>query len=447
MPKRYTFKGGVHPPHSKNRTEGLPIEAFPAPQKVIIPLSQHIGAPAKPLVKRGDKVVIGQVIGEAGGFVSAPVHSSVSGTVLSVAPFFHPSGKLVTSIEIENDGADETASFHPVPPVWRDAAPQELVQAIMAAGIVGMGGAGFPTQVKLSPPSNKPIDVLIINGAECEPFLTADHLLMLEQTERFIEGILILKKILNAKRCLLGIEENKPDAIKKITALLSEKKISDITLCVLVAKYPQGGEKQLIKAVTGREVPSGGLPMDVGCVVQNVGTTVAVCDAVSDGIPLYRRVVTVTGPGMESPKNLMARIGTPIRYLLEACGIDTQKVTKLLMGGPMMGLALSDIDVPVIKTTSGLLALDSIAPAMRSYPCINCGHCVHACPINLVPSRIAKFVEKEDYTGAQEWNVLDCMECGSCAYVCPAKINLVHQMKLGKYNVQAMRRAAEVKKS
>ncbi len=447
MPKRYTFKGGIHPPHSKKRTERLSIEVFPAPSKVVIPLSQHIGAPAKPQVKRGDKVVIGQVIGEAGGFVSSSVHSSIAGTVLSVAPFFHPSGKQVTSVEIENDGTDDMAPFQPAPTVWRDAAPQELVQAIQLAGIVGMGGAGFPTHVKLSPPSNKPIDVLIINGAECEPYLTADHLLMLEQTDRFVEGILILKKILNAKKCLLGIEENKPDAIKKITSLLSQKGGSEITLCTLAAKYPQGGEKQLIKAVTGREVPSGGLPMDVGCVVQNVGTTVAVYNAVTSGIPLYQRVVTVTGPAMESPKNVMVRIGTPIRTLLEACGINPQKVKKLLMGGPMMGLALSDIDVPVIKTTSGLLALDTTTPPLRTFPCINCGHCIHACPINLVPSRIAKFVEKEDYDGAQEWNVLDCMECGSCAFICPAKINLVHQMKLGKYHVLAQRRAVEAKKS
>ena len=424
----------------------MPIEAFVAPGKVIIPLSQHIGAPAKPVVKRGDRVLLGQMIGEAGGFVSAPVHSSVSGNVLSVGPFFHPSGKQVTSVEIENDGNDERVDFQPGETSWRDAAPQELVQKIQAAGIVGMGGAGFPTHVKLSPPSNKPIDVLIINGAECEPYLTADHLLMLEQTERFVEGILILKKILNAKKCLLGIEENKPDAIKKITALLSERKSREITVCTLAAKYPQGGEKQLIKAVAGREVPSGGLPMDVGCVVQNVGTTVAVHDAVTRGVPLFERVVTVTGPGMGNPKNFMVRLGTPVGLLLEACAVDPGKVRKLLMGGPMMGLALSDVNVPVIKTTSGLLALDTTTPALRTHSCINCGHCIHACPINLVPSRIAKFVEKEDYEGAQEWNVMDCMECGSCAFICPAKINLVHQMKLGKYHVQAMRRAAEAKK-
>jgi len=444
--KKYTFSGGVHPSHSKNRTEKCVIEQFPAPPKVIIPLSQHIGGPAKPIVKRGDKVLIGQPVGEAGGFVSAPVHSSVSGTVLSVGLFNHPSGRQVTAVEIENDGLDQTLDFKSPVKAWRDAAPQELIQLISAAGIVGMGGAGFPTHVKLSPPSNKPIDTLIINGAECEPYLTADHSLMLERTEEFIEGVSILKKILGAKKCFIGIEENKPDAIKKVAGLLGEGFYRDFTLCTLIAKYPQGGEKQLINAVTGREVPSGGLPMDVGCVVQNVGTTVAIHDAVVKGIPLFERVLTVTGAGVSAPKNLRVRIGTPINTVLDYCAIDPKKVKKVIMGGPMMGLALSDVSVPVVKTTSGLLVLDSETPSLKTYPCINCGHCVHVCPINLIPSRIVKYVEKEDYEGAQEWNAMDCMECGSCAFVCPAKINLVHWMKLGKYHIQALRRAAEAKK-
>lgn len=442
MPRKYTFSGGVHPSHSKSRTEKLPIEQFSAPEKVVIPLSQHIGAPAKPVVKRGDQVRIGQVLGDAGGFVSAPVHSSVSGKVLSVGPFAHPMGKMVTAVEIENDGNDEKVSFEPISGEWRDAAPQELVQKIQSAGIVGMGGAGFPTHVKLSPPSNKPIDTLIINAAECEPFLTADHRMMLERTDDFLSGILMLKKILGTKTAYIGIEENKPDAIKLLNGKLSDPAYKELSLCVLIAKYPQGGEKQLIKAVSGREVPSAGLPMDVGCVVQNVGTAVAVHDAVAGGIPLYERVVTVTGPGVASPKNVLARIGTPVALLLEACAIDPAAIKKIIMGGPMMGLALSNVQVPVIKTTSGLLAFDTTTPALRSYPCINCGHCIHACPVNLVPSRIAKFVEKEDYEGAEQWNIMDCMECGSCAYICPAKINLVHQMKLGKYHVMAMRREA-----
>ena len=446
MPRRYTFSGGVHPPHNKSRTERLPIEVLPAPKKIVIPLSQHIGAPAKPVVKRGDRVLIGQLLGEAGGFVSAPVHSSVSGSVLSIGPFAHPTGRQITAVEIENDEKNDSVTFTPSFQSWRDAAPQELVQQIQAAGIVGMGGAGFPTHVKLSPPSNKPIDTLIINGAECEPFLTADHLLMLERSSDFLEGVLILKKILGAKKCCIGIEANKPDAIKKISSLLNTAKIKGVILCTLMVKYPQGGEKQLINAVTGREVPSGGLPMDVGCVVQNVGTTVAVSDAVIRGMPLYERVVTVSGPGIRTPKNVFVRIGTPVECLLEACSVDPRAVRKIIMGGPMMGLALSDVNVPVVKTTSGLLALTSMTPALRSWPCINCGHCIQACPINLIPSRIAKLVEKQDYDGAREWNVMDCMECGSCAYICPAKINLVHWMKLGKYHVQALRTAAAAEK-
>jgi len=443
LAKRFSFRGGIHPPHSKAQTETLPIEVFPAPQKVVIPLQQHIGAPAKPVVKRGDRVLIGQLIGEPGGFVSSPVHSSVSGTVLTVGPFPHPMGKQVLSVEIENDGTDEKAVFSPMDKSWREAAPGELVQKIQAAGIVGMGGASFPTHVKLSPPSNKPIDTLIINGAECEPFLTADHRLLLERTEDLLTGILIIKKILGAKKCFLGIEENKPDAIKEISTKLSDSRFKEITLCRLKAKYPQGGEKQLINAITGRSVPTGGLPMDAGCVVQNVGTAVAVKEAVLDGIPLYQRVMTITGPTAKSPKNLLVRIGTPVSLILEACGVDFKSTRKVIMGGPMMGMAQSDLNVPVIKSTSGLLTYHKVVPAIREYPCINCGHCLHACPIHLVPSRLAKYVEKDNIDEAIEWNIMDCMECGSCAYVCPSKINLVHFMKLGKFHVQAKRAAAK----
>lgn len=442
MSRRFTFKGGIHPPHKKAQTSGLSIEVFPAPGKVIIPLQQHIGAPAKPVVKRGDRVSIGQLIGEAGGFVSAPVHSSVSGTVLSVGLFPHPMGKQVIGVEIENDGTEEKQMLCPLDKPWREAAQGELIQKVQSAGIVGMGGASFPTHVKLSPPSNKPIDVLIINGAECEPYLTADHRLMLERTEDFLTGVLILKKILGAKKCFIGIEENKPDAIKLIDKQLSDSLYIDVTLARLKVKYPQGGEKQLINAITGRQVPSGGLPMDAGCVVHNVSTALAVRDAILGGIPLYERVVTVTGPKVRKPKNLLVRIGTPIRLLLEVCEVDPKSTRKVIMGGPMMGIAQSDLDAPVIKSTSGLLVYHKVQPALREYPCINCGQCVAACPIHLVPSRLAKFIEKECIDEAVQWNVMDCMECGSCTYVCPSKINLVHFMKLGKFHVQAKRAAA-----
>ncbi len=445
MSKKFSFKGGVHPSHSKSQTEKLPTEVFAPPSKVVIPLSQHIGAPAKPIVKRGDRVVIGQVIGEPGGFVSSTIHSSVAGTVTSVGPFAHPLGRQVMAVEIENDGSEEKAPFIPFEKPWREAAPGELVQKIASCGIVGMGGASFPTQVKLSPPSNKPIDTLIINAAECEPYLTADHRLMLERPEDLLVGMLILRKILGAKKSYIGIEDNKPDAIAAITEKLSDPKYKDITIAVLKAKYPQGGEKQLINAVTGREVPSGGLPMDVGCVVQNVGTALAIRDSILVGSPLYERVVTVTGPAVRAPKNMLVRLGTPVRLLLEACDTDFSMMKKLIMGGPMMGLAQSELDVPVIKSTSGLLAYDKTTPAVREYPCINCGICVKACPIHLVPSRLAKLVDKGHIDDAVEWNLMDCVECGSCAYACPSKINLVHFMKLGKYTVQAKRAAAQKK--
>ncbi|MBN1603112.1 MAG: electron transport complex subunit RsxC [Chitinispirillaceae bacterium] len=440
MARKFSFKGGIHPPHSKKKTEHLTIEQFPAPQKVIVPLSQHIGAPAKPLVKKGDRVLAGQLIAESSGFVSAVVHSSISGTVQSVGPFPHPCGKKVISIEIENDGLNEMAVFSPLLN-WRDAAQGELVQKIQAAGIVGMGGASFPTHVKLSPPSNKTIDTLIINGAECEPYLTADHRLMLERTEQLLTGILILKKILSAQKCFIGIEENKLDAIQAVTPLLKDQKYREIKFARLKVKYPQGGEKQLINAITGREVPSGGLPMDAGCVVQNIGTAVAVCDAVIHGVPLFERVVTVCGPVVKHPKNYLVRIGTPLRLLLEATETDLSAAKKVIMGGPMMGTTQSDLDAPVIKSTSGILVLDSVQPGVREHPCINCGHCVHACPVHLIPSRLAKFVEKENMEEAVEWNIMDCMECGSCTFVCPSKINLVHFIRLGKFRVQAMRAA------
>ena len=441
MPKKFTFKGGIHPAHCKSQTERLKIEGFPAPAVAVIPLSQHIGAPAKPVVAKGDRVLVGQLIGEPVGNVSAAVHSSISGTVLSVRPFAHPSGRLVNAVEIENDGADEAVPFEPVEQPWREAAPGELVQKIAACGIVGMGGASFPTHVKLSPPTHKPIDTLIINGAECEPYLTDDHRIMVERTEDILTGALIIKKILGAKSAFFGIEDNKQDAVNAVYDKLIGSRFEGITLAVLKSKYPQGGEKSLITAITGRKVPSGGLPMDTGCVVHNVSTALAVCEAVMKGIPLYQRVVAVMGTDVKSPKNLMTRIGTPVRALLDACGVDLNAAKKIVMGGPLMGIALSDLDVPVVKSTSGLLSLNQVTEAVRKYPCINCGICVRSCPIRLIPSRLAKFVEKENFEDALKWNLMDCMECGSCTYMCPAKINLVQYFKLGKMKVQAMRAA------
>ncbi len=439
---KISFKGGVHPSHSKHYTEDLSIEVLPPPEKVIIPLSMHIGAPAKIAVKRGDKVKIGQIIGESGGFVSSPVHSSVSGEVSSVGPFPHPLGKKVTAVEIANDNNDESVSLEPLDKDWREAAHGEIIQKISSCGIVGMGGASFPTHVKLSPPSEKKIDTLIINGAECEPYLTADHRLLLEKTDEILCGMLILKKTLGAQNAYIGIEDNKPNAISTVKKKLSEGKYNGLKLMQLQTKYPQGGEKQLINAITKREVPSAGLPMDVGCVVQNVSTSFAVWEAVCTGTPLYQRVVTVTGPCVKKPANLLVRVGTPVQYVLEHCDVDLSAIKKLIMGGPMMGLALSDFNTPVIKSTSGLLVLNETHPGIRAYDCISCGRCTKVCPIHLAPFQLAKYIGKKMYQDADQWNILDCMECGSCAFICPAKINLVQYIKLGKYHVTAERKAA-----
>ncbi|MBD3421564.1 MAG: electron transport complex subunit RsxC [Chitinivibrionales bacterium] len=437
---KFSFAGGVHPPHNKAYTESSEIATLPPPEKLIIPLSQHIGAPAKVAVKRNDEVKVGQMIGEAGGFVSAPVHASVSGKVLSVGNFHHPLGGMVTSVEIENDGKDEPVTFATLDKPWNEAAPGELIQLVQKAGVVGMGGASFPTHVKLQPPSEKNIDTLIINGAECEPYLTADHRLLLELTQKVLDGILIIKKILNAQRVVIGIEDNKPDAIAAVEEEIGSGAYGAIELARLATKYPQGGEKQLIEAVAKRQVPAGGLPMDCGCVVQNVGTAYAVRDAVIAGRPLYERVLTVTGPAVRKPANLLVRIGTPISYILDFCEIDMLAARKVIMGGPMMGIAQSDLDAPVIKSTSGLLGLDTVEAAIRAYPCISCGNCVKACPVNLVPATLAKYIAKNNIDAAEEWNVLDCMECGSCSFVCPSKINLVHFIKLGKFHVLAARK-------
>lgn len=442
---KLSFKGGVHPPHNKDRTADLKIEVLPPPERVVIPLSMHIGAPAKVIVKRGDKVKIGQPLAETGGFVSSPVHSSVSGEVSSIGSFPHPLGQRLTAVEISNDNNDDIIEPVPLDKSWREAAPGEILQNISANGIVGMGGASFPTHVKLSPPSDRNIDTLIINGAECEPYLTADHRLLLEKADEILCGTLIIKKILGAQKTYIGIEENKPDAIDTIKGFLSDNKYKDIKLTVLRTKYPQGGEKQIIKAIAKREVPSGGLPMDVGCIVHNVGTAYAVWDAVCNGIPLYKRVVTVTGPTVNKPANLLVRIGTPIRHALEYCEVDLTSTKKVIMGGPMMGVALSELEAPVIKSTSGLLAIRETHEGIRSYDCIHCGQCLKACPIHLSPSVLAKFINRNFYEEAERWNVLDCIECGSCAYICPSRINLVHFMKLGKFHVMAAKKKATKK--
>ncbi len=430
-----TFCGGVHPPEAKEATGHKSIETLALPEKVYIPMSQHIGAPSKPVVKKGDEVKTGTVIGEPVGRVSVPTHSSVSGKVADVTELPHPlTGTRVLFCVIESDGKDtldKSIGEHEV----SGLKPEQITAAIQQAGVAGMGGAAFPTFFKLSPPKEKPIDTLIINGCECEPFLTADHRLMLENPNEIIEGAGFIAQALGVKNTIVGIEDNKPDAVE---TMMNAARGTGLKVQPLKTKYPQGAEKQLVKACLKREVPSGGLPMDVGCVVQNVGTAKAVRDAVRLNKPLYERVTTVTGPGVKEPKNLLVRIGTPVNNLIKACGGYAPEPAKLIMGGPMMGIAVSSDDVPILKGTSGVLVLDSaLAAELEDHDCIRCGRCIKACPMGLAPQRLYYHIKSSRLDAAEKEHVLDCIECGCCAFVCPAKIRLVHHLKYAKSEIAA----------
>jgi electron transport complex protein RnfC len=434
-----TFQGGSHPPTRKRATQTSLIAQIPAPSRVIIPLSQHTGAPAEPLVAVGDEVSTGQKIGEAQGYISVPVHASIGGKVTAIAPRRHPLGGELPAVIIESDGDQPSAGFFPTPGWSPPSDPRAMIEAVREAGIVGLGGAAFPTHVKLSPPENKSIDTCILNGAECEPYLTADHRLMVEHGDEIVAGLKLILKILNCRRGVIGIEANKPDALAAMRERIRGE--DGLTVIPLQVKYPQGAEKQLIWALTRREVPSGGLPMDVGCVVQNVGTAKAIHEAVSQGKPLIERVVTVTGPLIGEPRNVLVPIGTLFREIIAFCGGITGQPGKLIMGGPMMGLAQPSDEVPVIKGTSGILALgpdQAVIP--ESQTCIGCARCVDTCPMKLVPTQLARLIEHDRYAEAEAQGVLDCMECGSCSYVCPSKINLVHLFKFCKSKVFEERR-------
>lgn len=431
MFRKNTFRGGTHPPEDKFRTEHRSIENVPLPEKVIIPLQQHIGAPAEPVVEKGAVVKTGQIIGKSSGLISVPAHASCSGTVTAVDLFPHPFGGRLLAVEIENDGRDEWEYQGTGSSGLRSLKKDETLKSIQEAGIAGMGGAAFPAHVKLSPPQDKPVDLIILNGAECEPFLTADHRLMVEQPELIIQGMKIMMKILGVKTGVIGIERNKPDAIDTMNRLVRKEK--SIRVLALKVKYPQGAEKQLIKAAAGREVPCGGLPMDVRCLVHNVGTAAAVAEAVLMKKPLVERIVTVTGDGIAEPKNCRVRIGSSFRHIIDFCGGYTGDASKLISGGPMMGIAQVTDTVPVIKGTSGILVLkEKQAFLGKENPCIGCARCVDVCPMNLVPNRIAALAEYQRTDEARRLGLLDCIECGSCSYICPAKRNLVHYIKLGK---------------
>lgn len=434
-------KGGVHPPENK-LSAGKAIQEMELPKTVYIPVAQHIGAPSAPVVKKGDTVKAGQLISKSAGFVSANIHSPVSGTVAKVDLIPDTFGYPRMGIVINVDGDEWLETIDRSPDLVKECnlTGQEIIQKIMEAGVVGMGGATFPTHVKLVPPKGMKAELLLINGVECEPYLTSDHRLMLEKTEEILVGTTLLMKAMGVEKAVIGIENNKPDAI----GLMKEKarNYKGISVIALKVKYPQGGEKQLIKAATGREVPSGALPISVGCVVSNVGSAFAVYEAVQKNKPLVERVVTVTGKSLKNPVNLKVRIGTPVSELIEVAGGLPEDTGKIISGGPMMGKAIAGLDVPVTKGTSGILVLPA-AEAKRGerLVCIRCSRCVSVCPMGLEPYLLMTLAEKKIFDRAENERIMDCIECGSCSYTCPSDRPLLDYIRYGKASVGAIIRA------
>lgn len=433
----FTFKGGVHPPENKLQTENLKTEVFKASKMLYVPMLQHIGAPLEPTVKVGERVLKGQKIGDSEAFVSSPVHSPVSGTVkkIDIMPF--PLSGKVTTIVIENDEQEEWAELTKLEN-WESATNEELLKMVREKGIVGIGGACFPTHIKLNPPKDVKIDTLLLNGAECEPYLNSDNRLMLEEPHKIIEGIKIIMKLLNVENAHIGIEDNKPEAIASMQKACEGTKIKVATL---KTQYPQGGEKQLIKAILDRDVPSGGLPSAVGVVVQNTGTASALYEGLVEGVPIIEKIVTVSGLAVGKPMNLKVRVGTMFNEILDYTETNRENIDKLVMGGPMMGMAQPSEIVPVIKGTSGLLALtkEETNP-YKPKSCIVCGKCIKACPMKLLPNMYAKLARFKNWEEMGEYNLMDCIECGSCSYICPANRPLTEAIKIGKAKLRTLKK-------
>lgn len=433
--KIFTFKGGIHPPYEKDISISEPLREVPRPKISVVLLSQHIGAANKSIVNKGDIVEEGQRIGESDSFVSSPVHAPFAGKILDIKKAIHPAVGPGMSVFIETDPEKQKKQYEEKVP--SKLTPQEIIEKVKSAGIVGMGGAAFPTHVKLSVPEEKKIKTLIINGAECEPYLTCDQSLMTRKTREILKGLELFMEVLHPEEIVIAIEDNKKAALfafEKELKKISAESATKIRIIMLETKYPQGGEKQLIKAVSGKEVPPGGLPLDIGFLVQNIGTLYAVYEAVYKGKPLIERIVTISGDCLRRPGNYKIRVGTTVKDIIENAGIELYKdPKKILFGGPMMGFAQAQIEVPVLKSTSGILFLsEDKASVFEETPCIKCAKCVDVCPVRLIPTDIMKNVKKKKWENVESLHVSDCMECGACNYSCPARIPLVHYIKEGK---------------
>ncbi len=432
------FFGGVHPPEHKAATEGKPIVPMEAaPQQVVLPMSMHVGAPCKPIVAVGDQVTVGQKIAEPAG-LGAPIHASVSGKVVAIEPRPHQNGEKVMAVVIENDGLDTFGSSLTPHPDFESLSPEEIIGIIQDAGITGMGGAGFPTHVKIQSAVGK-VDTIIINGAECEPYITSDHRLMLEHPEEIITGVRIIMRSLNLGSAVIGIEDNKMDAVKVMEQALQGKN-TGISVLAMKTRYPQGAEKQLIQRVTGRQIPPGKLPADVACAVFNVSTSHAIYEAVCLGRPLTRRAVTVSGEAINNPCNLMVPFGTPLQHVLDQAGGLKDTAAWVLAGGPMMGVAQFDLTAPTIKGTNALTCMvaSEHATPVNDPVCIRCGKCIEACPMHLEPIYINLYTSAGRYAETANYNVTDCIECGSCAFACPAMIPLVQNIRVAKAQLRAL---------
>lgn len=426
-----TFRHGVHPPDSKQLTESVPVRRLPFPERIALPLRQHAGKPARCLVRKGDRVERGDKIGEADGFVSVPIHASAAGTVAHVDWWPHPDGSMAETVIIDVERFSAQIPRPRTVPHWEGLSTEAVRAAVQEAGVVGLGGAAFPTHVKLSPPPDLPIEWLLVNGAECEPYLTTDHRTMVEYPERVHFGVRIMMQCLGVDRAVIGVEKNKPDAIEALQRTLPPD--LDVSVMPLTVKYPQGAEKMLIEVVIGRQVPSGKLPMHVGAVVQNVGSIATIAEVFETGLPLVERIVTVTGPGVRRPANLIVPVGTMLRDVLDFCGGVTDDAAEIVFGGPMMGTSQPDMRTPLVKGTTGVVVLGAgdVKPK-RTYPCIKCGHCLDACPVFLNPSRLGILAQAGRYEEMEDNHLFDCMLCGCCSYVCPSNIPLSQMFALSK---------------